>query len=120
MPRVLAAVLSASLVLAAAGSAWGQPAAYPTRPIRFIVPQTPSGMVDNVARTVAQHLAERLAQPMIVENRAGASGRIAIDPARCVSDRSEILKHQRQVDAKRRRHRLRQYVNQVARIVFGG
>lgn len=52
---------------------------YPSRSIRFIVPQTPGGMVDNVARTVAQHLTERLGQAVVVENRAGANGTIGIE-----------------------------------------
>jgi tripartite-type tricarboxylate transporter receptor subunit TctC len=55
--------------------------AYPSRSIRFIVPQTPGGMVDSVARTVAQHLTERLRQPVVVENRAGANGAIGFEVA---------------------------------------
>ena len=85
MPRVLVQVLSALLaaVFTDAGSALAQPAAgaYPNRPIRFIVPQTPGGMVDNVARAVAQHLTEHLGQPVVVENRAGANGAIGFEVA---------------------------------------
>ena len=49
---------------------------YPAKAIRFIVPQTPGGTSDIVARMVAQKLAEALKQPVIIDNRAGASGTI--------------------------------------------
>ena len=71
-------VFHAALLCCVAG-AHGQGVAYPAKPIRFVVPQTPSGQVDTVARTVAQHLSERLGQPLIVENRAGANGVIGTD-----------------------------------------
>lgn len=66
--RLTAVVLHAGLLCCVA-SARGQGVAYPTKPIRFVVPQTPSGQVDTVGRVVAQHLAERLGQPLIVEQR---------------------------------------------------
>ncbi|MFM9971344.1 MAG: Bug family tripartite tricarboxylate transporter substrate binding protein [Burkholderiales bacterium] len=58
---------------------YAQGTPYPAKPIRLIVPQTASGQVDTVARTLAQHLGERLGQPLIVENRAGANGIIGTD-----------------------------------------
>ena len=69
--------LSLAVLLCFMSLAQAQP--WPSKPIRFIVPQTPSGQVDTVARTVAQHLGERLGQPLIVENRAGANGVIGTD-----------------------------------------
>ena len=57
--------LSLAVLLCFMSLAQAQP--WPSKPIRFIVPQTPSGQVDTVARTVAQHLGERLGQPLIVE-----------------------------------------------------
>lgn len=53
--------------------------AWPTRPIRLIVPFPPGGGVDAVGRILAEPLAAALGQPVIVENRAGAGGAIGVD-----------------------------------------
>ena len=50
---------------------------YPTAPITLVVPFAPGSGTDGVARSVAQKLSERLKQPVIVENKAGASAQIA-------------------------------------------
>src|SRR5678816_4008006 len=49
---------------------------FPDRPLRLVVPWPPAGNVDITARTVAPALGEALGQQVIVENRAGAGGRI--------------------------------------------
>ncbi|GHU36025.1 MFS transporter [Betaproteobacteria bacterium] len=49
---------------------------YPSRPIKLIVPWPPGGGVDTSARIIAQPLAERLGQPIVIENKAGAAGNI--------------------------------------------
>lgn len=68
--------------LAAMSPAWSaQPAAeqYPVKPIRFIVPQPPSGTVDMLARMLGQKLAEALRQQVVIDNRGGASGTLGSD-----------------------------------------
>jgi tripartite-type tricarboxylate transporter receptor subunit TctC len=64
-----------SLLVVVATVAIAQPS-YPNRPIRFIVPFAPGGGTDFMARLVSQKLGERLGQPLVVENRAGAGGAI--------------------------------------------
>ena len=66
-------VMAAVAVMHAAG-AYGQSAgAFPTRPLRIVVPLVPGGNLDLVARSVAQQLSENIGQQVVVENRPGAS-----------------------------------------------
>ncbi|WP_313690708.1 Bug family tripartite tricarboxylate transporter substrate binding protein [Achromobacter mucicolens] len=70
--RLLASCALALGVLGAAPAA--SAAGYPDHPIRLIVPTSPGSTADVVARVVAENLGKTLAQPMIVENLAGAAG----------------------------------------------
>lgn len=81
---MLASLLGALVPLAAAASlamSEGVAAAepYPSRPIKLIVGYTPGGPVDTAARVYADHLGRVLKQPVVVDNRAGASGAIAAE-----------------------------------------
>ncbi len=53
--------------------------AFPSRPVRIVVPFPAGGVVDVVARAVGQQLSEKWGQPVIVDNRAGAGGSIGTD-----------------------------------------
>jgi tripartite-type tricarboxylate transporter receptor subunit TctC len=72
--RKLRLLALAAIGLAAASGAGAQEASWPAKPVKYIVPFAPGGVSDGVARLVAQHLAGRLGQPVVVENRAGVSG----------------------------------------------
>ncbi|HEX4763702.1 MAG TPA: tripartite tricarboxylate transporter substrate binding protein [Usitatibacter sp.] len=69
---IAAAVLAAAPTLAAA-QAW------PAKPIKFVVPYPPGGTSDILARAVGQKLQEKWGQPVVVENKPGATGNIGAD-----------------------------------------
>lgn len=55
--------------------------AYPSQPIKLIVPFPPGGPTDTAARILGQHMGTTLGKPVVVENRAGASGMVGTDAA---------------------------------------
>jgi tripartite-type tricarboxylate transporter receptor subunit TctC len=68
------------LLLSMCSPAWAQQA-YPTRPIRLIVPYPPGGPTDIIGRTINDRLGKRLGQQVVVDNRAGAATVIGADIA---------------------------------------
>ena len=67
------------LLVAALAAALGAPASaqtWPERTVRLVVPYPPGGNVDGAARIVANKLQEKLGQPVVIENKAGAGGLI--------------------------------------------
>jgi len=73
------ALFVAALAAATAAAAQSASVQYPSKPIRLIAPFAPGGALDLIARGVGVKLAESLGQPVIVENKAGASGAIGSD-----------------------------------------
>jgi tripartite-type tricarboxylate transporter receptor subunit TctC len=61
-----------------AGPAFAQ-ADYPSRPVKFVIPYGPGGATDIIARYLSPRLQEMLGQPLVVENKPGASGNIALE-----------------------------------------
>jgi tripartite-type tricarboxylate transporter receptor subunit TctC len=57
---------------------WAQ--AYPSRPVRLIVPLAPAGASDITARLIGQWLTERLGQQFVIDNRPGGGGKSAPRP----------------------------------------
>jgi len=90
--RLAAGAAAVMLVLLPAVSAPAAAAAYPQRPIRFIVPFPPGGSTDHVARVVAQQLGSQVNQQVVVDNRGGASGIIGSEmSARSAPDAYTLL-----------------------------
>jgi len=74
-----AAVVLVSVMLAAAGSAQAQPVWQPSKPIRVVIPYPPGGTADALPRLISEKVANSLGQPMVFENRGGASANIGAE-----------------------------------------
>ena len=80
--RIVSALLAAALAAGtAAAHAAEQAQKFPQRPVRMIVPYAPGGATDITARQLQTRIGELWGQPVIVDNRAGASGNIALELA---------------------------------------
>jgi tripartite-type tricarboxylate transporter receptor subunit TctC len=77
--HVLTTTAIALMGLCAGTNALAQ--AYPAKPIKLIVPYAPGGATDIIARTLAEKLTDRLGQPVLIDNRAGAGGVTGTDGA---------------------------------------
>lgn len=75
--RLLAHSLVVLALVAAASGELPAQEAWPSRPIKLVVPLTAGGGVDMMARLTAQHLSDQLGQQVVVENQGGAGGTIA-------------------------------------------
>jgi tripartite-type tricarboxylate transporter receptor subunit TctC len=75
--RLLRLAAGAAALPAVSHVAWAQ--AYPTRPVRIVVPLAPAGTVDIIARLMGQWLSERLGQQFVIENRPGAGSTVGTD-----------------------------------------
>src|SRR5918912_118581 len=76
-----AACITAAVGGTACADAIAQARAYPTKPIRFVVPYPPGGTTDIVARGIAVKLSERFGHQVVIDNRGGASTIIGADAA---------------------------------------
>jgi tripartite-type tricarboxylate transporter receptor subunit TctC len=79
MLRLISPVIALALALLSAGAQ--AQTAWPTKPIKILVGFAAGGSTDVTARIIGQALSERLGQPVVIENRAGAGGNIAADAA---------------------------------------
>ncbi len=76
----LASALVSNALSALSGTAsFAQGQAYPSKPIRLVLPYGPGGIIDYVGRTLSQKLSENIGQPVIAENRPGAGGILGTD-----------------------------------------
>ena len=83
--RALAASLAVPSLARAQGVTW------PTRPVRFIVPFAPGGPVEVPARFIAEHLTQRLGQPVVVETRPGAGGALGVQIVAQATDQHSLV-----------------------------
>jgi len=75
--RTLIALAAGAVLALVAGESTAQSGAWPSRPIRFVVPLPPGGSPDYLSRLLAERLQPALGQPLVVENKPGAGGNIA-------------------------------------------
>jgi len=88
--RLAALVICCATVITTEGSAAEQP--YPVRPIRVIVPYPPGGPNELITRTIGEHVAKTLGQPLVVDNRAGAASIVGTElAARAAPDGYTLL-----------------------------
>ncbi len=73
IPRFVAVALLLAFSAAASAQAW------PSKPLRFVVPFPPGGATDIITRVIGQKLSEQIGQPVVIENRPGAGGTIGSD-----------------------------------------
>lgn len=75
----LNAVVWCTVAMLATPAALAQTPAYPSKPIRLVVPFSPGGASDLTARTLAQKMGESMGQSIVVDNKPGANGVVGIE-----------------------------------------
>ena len=92
MKKFLAGCLLALPALAVTSTAFAQAAAYPAKPIRWLVPYAAGGGSDFLARTIGQTLSTQAGQPVLVDNKPGGNTAIAAaETARSAADGYTVL-----------------------------
>lgn len=87
---ILTRTLLACAALLAANLAHAQ--AYPSKPIKVVVPYPPGGVVDVIARSIGEHMSRSMGQPSVIDNRVGAAGSIGTEAvARAPADGYTLL-----------------------------
>lgn len=87
---IISRVITAAVLLAFSAAVSAQ--AWPSKPLRFIVPFPPGGATDIITRVIGQKLSEQIGQPVLIENRPGAGGAIGSDlVAKAVPDGYTLL-----------------------------
>ncbi|MFZ2157652.1 MAG: tripartite tricarboxylate transporter substrate-binding protein, partial [Bradyrhizobium sp.] len=87
IPLTRRSLLGLAAGMAAFASAPALSQAYPSRPIRFVIPYAPGGGTDSMVRSMQGPLARILGQPVIVDNKSGAAGAIGVrEVARAAPD----------------------------------
>jgi tripartite-type tricarboxylate transporter receptor subunit TctC len=76
-----ASITAAAMVMAVAGQVHAQQAAFPSKPIRLILPFAPGGPSDIVGRVLSQKMSEQMGQQVVTDNRAGAGGNLGLELA---------------------------------------
>ncbi|MGH8726315.1 MAG: Bug family tripartite tricarboxylate transporter substrate binding protein, partial [Burkholderiales bacterium] len=89
MKRLLIAVLAAALPMALSLAAQAQ--SWPQRPVKFVLPLGPGSGADITGRLLAERLGKRWGQPVVVENRPGGEGVIAINAVISARDDHTLL-----------------------------
>lgn len=88
--HVVAAVTAAAVLLLQSAVSFAQTPAWPTRPVRLILPTVPGGGIDTLSRTLQNGVAERLGKPVLIENRPSAAYIIATEMVARATDEHTI------------------------------
>ena len=90
--RKMSVIGMAVLTMAGAVATQVHAQAWPSKPVKYVVPFSPGGVSDGVARLIALHLGEKLGQPVVIENKPGVSGIVGTQSvARAAADGHTLM-----------------------------